>query len=732
MAEVHSRSLYRELRQELLEWILLPVVVIGYILLFSEPTLEVFPSKSLLGLFCLLLCLVVWLSRKRKIWANWLLVLGSMALILFAWYWFPLWGLQQALVFPIVAAGALLGPHAALLVGILGSFSLWGGITYLAPAGLDGSAPFAQMVVLWAITFVVYIAQRPYYTLVEWAWRGYEQARTNLERARDRQLKLKQALQDLALANKQVNRLNELLMAARQAVEDARKIKEEFVANVSHELRTPLNMIIGFSDMILETPEIYAKRLPPALLADIAAIRRNSQHLASLVDDVLTLSEADAGRMQLFKEWVNIPAVIREAAEAMSALFLKKGLRFFSEVDADLPAVFCDRDRIRQVLLNLLSNAGRFTESGEVKVRACRQEQEIVVCVADTGPGIEPSQVPRLFEPFQQADPSVRRRYGGSGLGLTISKRIIEMHGGHIWIESEPGKGTKVYFALPVAPAAAQETPQRWLNPHQEYIPRTRPSLAPRLTGKPCVVVIEEQESLVTLLRRYLEHLEPLAATSAAEAVALAKENAAEGVVINLPSLAQESVLAALRPLPFDIPIMFCTLPQILSPAKGMGAEAYLVKPVQRADLLRAIKEIAPAARTILLADDEAEARQLYTRMLTEGNQRVILQARDGQETLALLKEHRPDLLLLDLIMPVMDGFAVLAAKAEDPAIRSIPVIVLSAKDPHLQPLVATNLTLTRLEGLAVRDLAAAIEAMTRALRPRFSVTTDIPSAGRR
>ncbi len=298
------------------------------------------------------------------------------------------------------------------------------------------------------------------------------------------------------------------------------------------------------------------------------------------------------------------------------------------------------------------------------------------------------------------------------------------MHRGRIWLESELGKGTKAYVALPVATEAEQSAPHRWLSPHQEYIPRTRPSLAPRITSKPGIVVIEQEEELAPLLRRYSENLEVLSAGEAAQAIRLAQENAAVGLVINRPPEVHGPLLAELRRLPFDIPIMFCSLPKHLSPARIMGAEAYLIKPVQRADLLRAL-EAVPAARTILIADDDAEARQLYARMLsTGGNHRTILHAQDGEETLTILREQRPDLLLLDLIMPNMDGFAVLAAKAEDPAIRQIPVIILSAKDPHLEPIVATHLTTTRPEGLSVRDLTLAIEAMTQALQPRFSMTT--------
>jgi len=377
--------------------------------------------------------------------------------------------------------------------------------------------------------------------MIAWAWQGYEQARQNLEEARDRQVELKQALKDLELSANQTIRLNDMLAAAREAVEEARRAKEAFVANVSHELRTPLNMIIGFSDMILGSPGVYARRLPPALMADIAAIKRNSQHLADLVDDVLDLSEADTGRMQLLKEWGSIREIVGEATEAVTALFEQKGLSLTVDIPENLPSIYCDHTRIRQVILNLLSNAGRFTDRGGTKVRVVLQNDAFVVSVSDTGPGMSPEHLEHMFEPFQQADVSIRRRYGGSGLGLSISKRFVEMHGGKIWLESELDKGTTAYFSLPLRSALPKNAPGRWFGPYQEYSPRTRRSLAPEIGPKPLVVVVEQgaQGALCQLIKRYLEDLEAVQARSIEEANEIAEANAAVAVVITERSLQQ-------------------------------------------------------------------------------------------------------------------------------------------------------------------------------------------------
>ncbi|MBC7239835.1 MAG: HAMP domain-containing histidine kinase, partial [Chloroflexi bacterium] len=202
--------------------------------------------------------------------------------------------------------------------------------------------------------------------------------------------------------------------------------------------------------MITEHPEIYGPSLPPALLADIAVIQRNSQHLASLVDDILDLSRAEAGRIALMKERVTVQELVDAAVVAVKPLFDSKGLYLRAEIAPEVPPIYCDRTRVRQVILNLLSNAGRFTAKGGVELRVTYYEGDVLFSVADTGPGIAPEDQQRVFEPFEQANTSLTRSAGSTGLGLSISKHFVEMHNGRMWLESELGKGTTVYFRLPV------------------------------------------------------------------------------------------------------------------------------------------------------------------------------------------------------------------------------------------------------------------------------------------
>ncbi|MBC7236817.1 MAG: hybrid sensor histidine kinase/response regulator [Chloroflexi bacterium] len=571
------------------------------------------------------------------------------------------------------------------------------------------------------MTGLLAISQHPERRMLAWAWQGYAQARAALEQARDRQVELKQALEDLALANRETIRLNEMLSAARRAVEEARRAKEEFVANVSHELRTPLNMIIGFSDMILDAPETYSHRLPSALLADVAAIRRNSQHLSELVDDVLDLSEADSGSMQLFKERVSLAEVIQEAKDTVGGFFEKKGLTLNVDVPPDLPPMQCDRTRIRQVLLNLLSNAARFTERGGATIRAWVEGQMVTISVADTGLGMAADKVEKLFEPFQQGDPSIRRRFGGSGLGLAISKRLVEMHGGRIWLESKMGEGTTASFSLPLNGDWDTSDSRRWFGEYQAYVPRPRVASLPPLRAKPRVVVVEEGSVLSGLIERYAEDIEPVVVRTLDEAAYAVEANAASALVVNDALDAGAEILARLPRMGFNVPILSCWVPERSAASAKLGVQGYLVKPVSRSALFRAIEQVAPEARTIVLADDDAEARRLFGRILASAERSyVVLHARDGERTLDLLRTRKPDLLLLDLIMPNMDGFEVLRVMRREPALASIPVIVLSAKDPEREPLISRSLMLSRQDGLSPRDLINALQAIVHTLKPRF------------
>ena len=231
------------------------------------------------------------------------------------------------------------------------------------------------------------------------------------------------------------------------------------------------------------------------------------------MDDVLDLSQVEAGRMALSKEWTRLPEIVRAAAIAVRAALPGQGPLPRADCDRDLPLVLCDGTRIRQVLLNLLSNAGRFTEQGGVHVRAWSAGTEVIVSVRDTGPGISAQDIGKLFEPFQQLDGSTRRRHGGSGLGLSISRQFVEMHRGRMWVESQPGQGTTFFFSLPLEmsiPAASSDGALRWFHPDHEVQARTRRSKAPVAAPVPRFVLLEHGQTLGRLFGRQMDRLKPL------------------------------------------------------------------------------------------------------------------------------------------------------------------------------------------------------------------------------
>jgi signal transduction histidine kinase/CheY-like chemotaxis protein len=567
-------------------------------------------------------------------------------------------------------------------------------------------------------------AMRALLTVTKWSILSFEQAHKNMEEAREQRVELKEIQQDLIQANRELARLSDRLKAMHQIAEEARRAKEEFVANVSHELRTPLNMIIGFSEVITQSPQVYGDSLPPALLADITAILRNSQHLSKLVDDVLDLSQIEAGRMALSKEATSIREIIDAAALAVQSLFESKGLYLKTDISPDLPPVFCDSTRTRQVVLNLLSNAGRFTERGGVWVRAWREKHHVALSVTDTGPGIAPADQARLFEPFQQLDGSIRRCHGGSGLGLSISKQFVEMHGGKMWVESQIGAGTTIYFSLPLDPSPpvvpASPAAQQWISPYRQHEARTRRSKAPALRLVPRFVILEEGETLQRLFRRYLGDVEITSVQDMEVAIRELSHSPAQALVVNVPAFeGRPTLMGQLANLPYDTPAVTCWVPGEDDAARRLGVVRYLVKPITREALFATLEELGEDVKDVLLVDDQPEVLQLFARMLSASQHSYrVLRATSGQQALSMLRERQPDVMMLDLMMPGMDGFQVLQEKSRDAAIREVPVVIISATDPTGEPIVSDTLTVTHSGGLSVRDLLACIQAVSEVLAP--------------
>jgi signal transduction histidine kinase/CheY-like chemotaxis protein len=561
---------------------------------------------------------------------------------------------------------------------------------------------------------------RPVEHVTQWAREYYTLALSFQKDTRQHKMELEQALQGLTEANSQLSRLNQLTQGLRQMADEARAAKEQFVANVSHELRTPLNMIIGFVEMILQSPQTYGKKIPPKLLADLNVIQRNAEHLLNLINDVLDLSQIENEQMALTKEMLPFCEIIEFATTAVMPLYRQKGLSLTSEIAPEIGEVYCDRTRLREVLLNLLSNAGRFTESGGVHIQARRDNADLLVTVTDTGPGIAAEDINRIFQPFEQLDPSIRRRYGGTGLGLAISKRFVEAHGGKIWAESQKGVGTTFSFRIPLEQPLPlpSDNAARWISPYMSIEERAHLPRPAATKALPQVVVSESGQMLRRLLERYLGNVQIVPVASVDEAQRYVAEYPAQAVLVNNPSIGLAWEEIHRQPSQsVGVPTIFCSLPDPSESSAHLGVDGLLVKPIQRTQLLGTLEDLGITHGTVLIVDDEPDALQLFGRMLASaaGDYRVLL-ASDGEEALHILEEYRPDVILLDLVMPHLDGFQFLEQRRQTPEWRQIPIIVISARDPAGHPIVSRGLAVVQPQGLSVRQLIACIQAIMHVL----------------
>ncbi len=583
---------------------------------------------------------------------------------------------------------------------------------------------------VWMVYGMLWLMLKPLLTTMEFAWNGYVSSRNLLEEARDYQLKLSRTLEDLADANVQLTRLNKQAHAMRLLAEEERTTKERFVANVSHELRTPLHMIIGFCEMITHSPEMYGNDIPASLLADLTVVLRNSQHLQSLIDDVLDLSQIEAGRMALTRERVKMIEILHASMAAVRPLFESKGLYLRTEVPEDLPMIYCDRTRIREVILNLLTNAGRFTQVGGVTVKAWQDKSMIVVAVCDTGPGIPKKDQVRLFQPFQQTDQTIRQRFGGTGLGLSISRNFIEMHDGKLWVESVEGQGSTFTFQIPIEPPipveaqAAARMVSGW-----EFLQRTHTYQAPVAIANPRLVIVDKGEALQHLLKRYQDTFELVPVNDFAAALEENSHNPAQAILVNesedkISSLLERAYNSS--SLPYNLPVLLCSLPEITDSSSQLGANHYLVKPVTYEQINAAIAEIKPDYKTVLVVDDELDALRLISRILTQAESTCrVLRASNGVEALEVLHQEPVDLVLLDLMMPDMDGYQLLQIMNANSSLKDIPRIILSARDPFSQHISSRALSITCRGGLAATQLLTCINSLKSVLLP------SDPSTGR-
>ncbi len=360
-----------------------------------------------LAMLCYLTATIGRFSEEQQRDAGrWLLSVGCAFMIHLGFLWLHVPGFLALMTAPLLITVNLLNVRSSLLIAVLQSALLLASPLFVY---IDTPTLLFELSAIWLIWALLAAFDRPMRQMNVWSWQQYDRVQSLLQETRSRSSELAQLLDDLMHANRQLDLLNERLAATRLLAEEAHKSKATFVAKVSHEFRTPLNMIIGLTDLLMETPDVYGEHLPLALLEDLKIVHRNCTHLASMVNDVLDISQTEAGRLSLRREWVDLSEDVGTSLEVVQPLLEKEAVGTHLSIEEGLPNIYCDRTRIRQVLLNLVSNAARDTEEGSIQVEVRRHEQAILVNVRDTGPGIPQADLEKIFEPFYQSADGVWR-----------------------------------------------------------------------------------------------------------------------------------------------------------------------------------------------------------------------------------------------------------------------------------------------------------------------------------
>lgn len=489
---------------------------------------------------------------------------------------------------------------------------------------------------------------------------------------------LKTSYHQLEETNKQLERVN--------------KLKTEFLASMSHELRTPLNSIIGFSEILID--QLFGE-LNERQKKYVNNIYTSGEHLLQLINDLLDLSKIEAGKLELQYENFSAPEAIRSLVATLRPLADKKKLSVTVIIDDNVGQIAADQSKFRQILYNLLSNAIKFTpEGGRITVEAKQEANFITVSVTDTGIGIAKKDQAIIFEQFKQLSGSDTREFEGAGLGLALTKKLVELHGGTIWVESELGQGSCFSFTLPV------EMPDSVLNLaevarvcHVPELPQVKTvSSRPMLTEKPLILVVEDDPNAAELMSVYLKEADYEVAVASDGEMALEKAKELQPFAITLDVMLPKKdgweVLQELKkePLTKDIPVIIVSMIDNTDVGFSLGAADQVVKPVKRSELISKLsryresykKQLKPFV--VLVVDDDENSVELASAIL-EKEGFGVLKAYGGQEAVDLAIQRQPDLIILDLMMPVVSGFDVVKALKEHEIARHIPIIILTCKE---------------------------------------------------
>ena len=460
----------------------------------------------------------------------------------------------------------------------------------------------------------------------------------------------------------------------RLSLEEASRLKSQFLSNMSHELRTPLNSVMALSRVLMMQA---GAKLSAEEVNYLEIIERNGKNLLTLINDILDLSKIEAGRMDVNPKPFSLCQTLENIVESILPLAGEKGIGIYPEIPPDLPPLESDEIRVSQILQNLVANAVKFTDAGSVTVSVLSDHEKLSVRIGDTGIGIAENDLPYIFDEFRQVDGTSARRHEGSGLGLAIARRAARMLGGEIAVQSVPGKGSTFTLTLPI----------HWQGTAvvREPIVVRQPS-GMKLKRK-TILVVDDEPEMAAMISRYLlqEGYNTLTATSGSEALELAARERPFAITLDIimPDMDGWEVLQGLKKHPEtkDIPVIVVSISEDRETGFALGAVGYVTKPVVKKLLISEIEKIGkPGTRSIMITDDSELDRQQIRTIIEEERLKPIM-AEDGAICLELIKKQIPDVLILDLMMPGLDGFAVLDRIRSNPETRDLPVIVLTAKD---------------------------------------------------
>jgi signal transduction histidine kinase/DNA-binding response OmpR family regulator len=463
-----------------------------------------------------------------------------------------------------------------------------------------------------------------------------------------------------------------------EAAEAASQAKSAFLANMSHELRTPLNAIIGYSEMLQEEASETGQE---DFVPDLRKINTAGKHLLGLINDILDISKIEAGKMELYLEKFMVGSMVADVMNTVQPLVVQNKNHIQLRIVDELGTMVGDQVKVRQVLFNLLSNACKFTHGGEIVLEAAREQSDgrgqLRFRISDTGIGMTPEQLGKLFQAFMQADSSTSRKYGGTGLGLALSRRLCQMMGGDVLVESELGQGSTFTVTLPVDQLTAA-------------LPTVAKDGAASAMGKhgQVVLVIDDDPLARELLARTLakEGWAVQTASNGEEGLRRARELRPAVITLDvmMPAMDGWAVLSALKSDPGlqDIPVIMLTMVDQKNLGFALGAADYLTKPIDQQRLLQIMARYRSRQRAgvALVAEDDDVAREMTTRILERAGW-TVMAAENGRVALDLVARQKPDVVVLDLMMPELDGFGFVAELRRKPEWQAIPIVVVTAKD---------------------------------------------------